>query len=174
MSDQCQIQHSQVRISLENLKEFLFNGEKKYVILNPKHNIWLCVNDSSATELVHKIFLVEAAVVINTNFGVKTEYYHYTKKIKRDRTESEVETLTEGYRSTFEQYYKLIQKEVYTKHYAILAEALGEDRAKILIQKPIVRKLTNVDYFDQSNITTHEERDQIKQHGINVGILEYA
>ncbi|MCE7748935.1 MAG: hypothetical protein GPJ51_11090 [Candidatus Heimdallarchaeota archaeon] len=174
MSDQRQIQHLHAKIGLENLKEFLFTEETKRVILNPKHQLWLCVNDSSATELVNIIFHVKGAVVINCCNGVSTEYYHYKKKIARDRAESGIATMLEGFRRTYETYYNHIQKEVRTKHYAILAEILEEERAKIIHNIPVVKKLNNIDYFDQGNITTPEERQQIEELGLNVGILEDA
>lgn len=169
-----QIQHLHATIGLENLKEFLFTGETKRVILNPEHRLWLCVNDSSATELVNIIFPVKGAVIINCCNGVSTEYYHYKKEIARDCAESEVATMLEGFRRTYETYYKHIQKEVRTKHYAILSETLGEDRAKALINCPNIDKITNQAYNDYKTITSFEERQLLREQGLEIAIVEDA
>ena len=111
-----QTNHLRARIGLEDLKELLFEREKHKSILNPAHNIWLCVEYTSAKELAHSkgisdipedsegyaqklantIFILQAAIVVrliggstnSSNFkNVSVEYYHWKQKKSKAQAE---------------------------------------------------------------------------------------
>ena len=187
-----QVQHSlRTRLSIGDIKDLLIKDEKHYAILNPKHQIWLCINHNSATELAHsldsafaqeladKIFVLRGAVVIRLLHGVTTEYYLYRKRISKTKAEREYGTefisMVEKFKATYETYFKQIKKEEYTRKYAKLAEVLGEEKASNLIKTEQL-ELISIDgffsniYLDHSQTTTTSERSQLLELGIEIRI----
>ena len=193
-----QVQHIlRTRLSIEDIKDLLIKDEKHYAILNPKHQVWLCVNHNSATELAHsldsafaqeladKIFVLRGAVVVRLLFGVTTEYYLYRKRISKKKAEREYGTefvnMVEEFKGTYETYFKQIKKEEYAKKYAKLAEVLGEEKANYLLNTDYnpeakLLHLVSIDgffsntYGDMAENTTTEERAQLLELGIKVQI----
>ncbi len=182
------------RIGLEGIKDLLIKDEKHYAILNPEHQVWLCVNHGSATELAHSktkdlpahaqglantIFVLRGAVVIRLLHGVTTEYYLYKKRISKQKAAreygTEFITLVEEFKATYGSYFKQIKQEAYAQKYAKLAEVLGEERARELIKSEQL-ELVSIDgffsnlYVDLSQTTTLDERAQLLELGLDVQI----
>ena len=213
-----QVQHTlRTKIGMEDLKDLLIKDEKHRVILNPEHQVWLCINENSAKDLAHSkgvsdileaeedpeghaqelantIFILQASIVVklvggstnNNKFkNVSAEYYLYRKRISKDKAEreygTEFITIVEEFKETYETYFKQIKKEEYARKYAKLAEILGEEKANYLLNtnyspEAKLLHLVSIDgffsnqYGDMAGNTTHEERAQLLELGIEVRI----
>ena len=185
--------HLRTRIGIEDLKALLREDEKENeedekesrVILCAQNQIWLLVNENSATDLADTIFTLKSAIVVQLLYGVKIEYYYYKKRIDIDKAKKiygiKFINKTEKFKRTYETYFKHIKKEEYAKKYAKLAEVLGEEKANYLLNTNYTSKakllhLVSIDgffsnqYGDMAGNTTHEERIQLLELGIEVRI----
>ena len=153
----------------EQLKTLLFDKVGVSFILNPQLDIYLAVNAISGQDLA-RIHLATAVITFDEESGVKKCFYHYGTRIKEKEADSQVVHKTEHFREKFQKWFSEIKEERHKEIHDILTHVLDEERAK---QIHISRCFTWKVVFDVKEVTNAEERNQLKNMGLEVEVQEW-